>query len=231
MANAKEAAQAILTYIVLPAAFLFLIYKIITDILLAPLRSTEELWKKQYDEYVRELMEYSEQTGGNLTADQKQILDGKVKLMQQTEATWAQIAAGIYGTIERMAEVALGVAVTILALKYAPDIIEKWKKLFEKDRMGTATGQAYAAVMCQIESMAAAGKITEASVLRTVMENYFNTVDAPAMQQAITQYQQQLTQLTGWQYLYALYMINWLQIELNSIPAWFAALPPLPPPP
>ena len=187
------------------------------------------LWKKQYDDYVKELKQYAEQDNGNITSEHQEILSRKENLLQQTEASIVQTLTQFWNQLARLAELAISIVAAIAAIYFAPAVIQKWADLI-KGRGGTAKAMTYAARCMAIEDYAAKGQTTLASVLATVTQSYFNTVDMPFMQSEITRYQQIAQTATGWMYYYALFMIQYYTIELDAIPYWFSMLPPLPPP-
>jgi hypothetical protein len=188
------------------------------------------LWKKQYEDYLKELKQYAEQDNGNITPEHLEILNRKENLLQQTEASIIQTQTVFWNQLGRLAELAIWIVGTIAALYFAPAVIKKWADLI-KGRGGTAKAMTYAGRCMAIEDYAAKGQTTLASVLATVTQNYFYTVDMPFMQAEIARYQQIVQTASGWMYYYALFMIQYYTIELQSIPFWFSMLPPLPPPP
>jgi predicted PurR-regulated permease PerM len=187
------------------------------------------LWQKQYDDYVKELKQYAEQDNGNITPEHQEILNRKENLLQQTEASIIQTLTVFWNNLARLAELAIWIVGAITVLYFAPAVIKKWADLI-KGRGGTAKAMTYAARCMAIEDYAAKGQTTLASVLATVTQNYFQTVDMPFMQAEIARYQQIAQTASGWMYYYALFMIQYYTIELSSIPYWFSMLPPLPPP-
>jgi predicted PurR-regulated permease PerM len=187
------------------------------------------LWKKQYEDYVKELKQYAEQDNGNITPEHQEILNRKENLLQQTEASVVQTLNAFWKNLNYYANLAFWIFWTIIGLIVAPTIAKKWADLF-KDRGGTAKAMTYAARCALIEDIAAKGQTIMASVLFTSTQNYFQTVDMPFMQAEIERYKQIAQTTTGWMYYYALFMVQYYTIELSSIPYWFSMLPPLPPP-
>jgi hypothetical protein len=187
------------------------------------------LWKKQYEDYIKELKEYNEQDKGNLTPEHLEILNRKSSLLQQTEASIVQTVTAFWTQLGKLAELAMGVAITVAILFFAPDIINKWKSLIA-GKGGTAKAMSYIAICMTIEETAAKGEVIQASNLATVTQTYFATVDAPFMESEIARYQQIAQTVTGWMHYYALFMVQYYTLELQSIPYWFSMLPPLPPP-
>lgn len=212
-------------YITVPITAIYLLYRLVSDFLFGPLNALKDLWSAQYSEYLKELKQYNDATGGNLTADQWAILNNKMKMMQQTEASIVQLANRIYDLAAML--VALGIGVWASVKVFGPAIRAKWAG-YLRGNAGTSTGYGYIAICAIVDDLAALGEVTTASVLKTSMMNQFQTVALPEMMSALAYFEQQVTLVTGWEYLYFLYMIQWLQIEILSIPALFNMLPPLP---
>ncbi|MEM1551581.1 MAG: hypothetical protein QXH03_02790 [Candidatus Bathyarchaeia archaeon] len=226
MAEEKAVAYAkAIQIILLPITVVLGAFYILYQYFLGPLKQVESLWKQQYEDYVKELQKFAEEDNGNLTPEHQTILDQKTRLMQQTEATYVSITNKIYGLAELFLKIAFGV----LAIYILPDIIKKWKSI-TSGQAGTAKGMSYIAICTTIENLAAQGKTLLASRLLTTAQTYFETVDKPFMMSEITRLQQELAVLTGWQYIYALFLIQFYTLELSAIPYWFTQLPPLPPP-
>jgi predicted PurR-regulated permease PerM len=225
--NKYELAKT-LAVILIPAGFLIAIFYLLWQWITG--QQLINLWQKQYEDYVNEFKQYAEQDNGNITPEHQEILNRKENILQQTEASIMQTLTVFWNNLFRLAELALWIATTYLAIKAAPDVIRKWADLI-KGRGGTAKAMTYAARCVLIEDYAQKGQTTLASVLATITHNYFNTVDAPFMQAEIARYQQIAQTASGWMYYYALFMIQYYTIELSSIPYWFSMLPPLPPPP
>jgi predicted PurR-regulated permease PerM len=217
-----------LAIILIPAGFLIAIFYLLWQWITG--QQLINLWQKQYEDYVKELKQYAEQDNGNITPEHQEILNRKENLLQQTEASIMQTQTVFWNNLARLAELAIWIVGTITALYFAPAVIKKWADLI-KGRGGTAKAMTYAARCIAIEDYATKGQTTLASVLATVTQNYFNTVDMPFMQAEIARYQQIAQTASGWMYYYALFMIQYYTIELSSIPYWLSMLPPLPPPP
>lgn len=216
-----------LVYVLVPVGALIVVYKLIIDYLSGPLNAVKDLWKQQYDDYVRELKQYAEEDEGNLTTEHQTILDQKRKVIQQTEATFVQVSGGYYGILEYAITLLFATIGIYLSARYGPDIIAKWKGLIKKGDMQTAMGQQYVSACMMADDLAAQGLTSQATNLVTVMQNRFDTIDAPYMQSQISYYQSQLPNLVGWELLYAQFMIQAYQIELSMIPIWFTYLPPI----
>ena len=217
-----------LAIILIPGGFLIGIFYILWQWITG--QQFINLWQKQYEDYVKELKQYAEQDNGNLTPEHMEILNRKENLLQQTEASIMQTQTVFWNNLARLAELAIWIVGAITALYFAPAVIKKWYDLI-KGRGGTAKAMTYAARCMAIEDYAAKGQTTLASVLASVTQTYFHTVDMPFMQSEILRYQQIAQTATGWMYYYALFMIQYYTIELSSIPYWLSMLPPLPPPP
>jgi hypothetical protein len=226
MAEEKAVAYAkAIQIILLPITVVIGVFYLLYQYFIGPVKAVADLWKQQYQDYVEELKRYSEEDQGNLTPEHLEILNKKTAMIQQTEATYISITNDLYG----LAKTAMAIAFTMLGMYILPDIVKKWKGVVG-DKAGTAKGMSYIAICSIIDDYAAKGQTLLASRLAAVTSTYFNTVDMPFMQAEIARYQQLLPTLTGWQYLYALFIIQYYTIELMAIPAWFAALTPLPPP-
>jgi predicted PurR-regulated permease PerM len=224
--NEKYEWAKTLAIIVIPAAALVGIFYILWQWITG--QQLINLWQKQYDDYVKELKQYAEQDNGNITPEHQEILARKENLLQQTEAGIMQALTTFWNQLGRLAELALGIVATIAAVYFAPAVIKKWADLI-KGRGGTAKAMTYAARCMAIDDYAAKGQTTLASLLATVTSTYFNTIDMPFMQSEITRYQEIAQTASGWMYYYALFMIQYYTIELESIPYWLSMLPPLPP--
>lgn len=217
-----------IVYVALPIGVLVLVYKLITDWLMGPVNAVKDMWKQQYEDFVDELVRYSEEDEGNLTPEHQTILygdengGGKAGLIQTTQRTLVQILGDYMGVIEFLIVVVFGVA----ALYYAPAIISKWKGLVKKGDAQTGIGQGYIAACMLADDLAAKGYPTQATALVTTMQNHFSIVATPFMQGQISYWQSQLPYLTGWQLIYAQFVIQAYTIELATIPIWFTYLPP-----
>jgi hypothetical protein len=209
-----------IVYVAVPVGVIVAAYKIISDWLMGPINALRDLWQKQYNDYVAEMKEYADK-GLITNPDYQEILNRKSSSMQQTEKSYVQLSMNLQATITTcVAIVVAGLA--IVGISRA--IIDKWTKK-TSGQVQTATGQGYIAACALAEDLAARGKLTEATGLVTAMQNYFNAVDAPFMQQQISYYQSMLPNLTGAELLYANFMITAYTTELAAIPVWFASLP------
>jgi len=213
-----------LLYIGLPIGALIVVYKIVSDWLSGPLNGVKELWQQQYNDYIKELKEFSEETGGNLTSEQLIILDRKEKAMKQTEQTYVQIAQNTYGLLATC----FGIAVAgLIAYGLLSKVVSKWQSKTQ-GQVQTTIGQGYIAALALADDLAERGYTTQATVLATTVRGQFNILHAPFMQTEITRFQNLIPTLTGWELFYAQYMVNAYTVELAAIPIWFTYLP-LPP--
>jgi hypothetical protein len=211
-----------LVYVAVPVGIIVAAYKIITDWLMGPINALKDLWQKQYNDYVAEMKEYAEK--GLITSpDYQEILNRKNSAMQQTEKSYAELSMNLQGTIVTCVAIVVA-GLTVIGV--AKTIADTWLKR-TSGQVQTAKGQAYVTTCVLAEDLAARGKLTEATGLVTAMQNYFNAVDAPFMQQQISYYQSMLPNLTGAELLYANFMITAYTTELAAIPIWFASLPPI----
>jgi ABC-type transport system involved in cytochrome bd biosynthesis fused ATPase/permease subunit len=211
-----------IVYVAVPVGMIVAAYKIISDWLMGPVNALKDLWQKQYTEYVAEMKEYAEK--GLITSpDYQEILNRKNRSIQQTEKSYAQVSMNLQATITTCVAIVVA-GLVILGISRA--IIDKWTKK-TSGQVQTAIGQGYIAVCTLAEDLAARGKLTEATSLVIAMQNYFNAVEAPFMQQQISYYQSMLPNLTGAELLYANFIITAYTTELAAIPVWFASLPPI----
>jgi len=230
MAEAKKPTPAwvdvlskVVLYVALPIGVLVTVYYTLTNWFMGPVNAVKDLWEKQYNDYVAELKSYSEADGGNLTAEHQTILESKEKMIAQTEKTFAQVS----GRWDYWIGVVLAGVFAIAGLYLLPSIINKWKGLVKKGDVQSEVGQGYIAMCMAVDDFAARGLTTEATVLATVVSTRFSGVDAPYMQGQISYWQSQLPTLTGWQLLYASYIITAYQTTLAMVPVWMTYWPPL----
>jgi len=209
------------TYIILPIGVLVVIYKFLETWFMGPVNAIIELWKQQYDDYVMELKQFSEEDEGNLTAEHQQILEGKIKMIEQTEQTFAQVS----GRWDYWIGIITAGAFAIIGAYVLPSIVKKWKDIVKKGDVQGNYGQGYLAMCMMADDLAARGMTAAASALSTVIATRFNNIDAPYMQSQITYWQNMLPQLTGWQLLYAYYIIQAYQVTLVNVPTWMTYLP------
>lgn len=223
--NASEVAKA-LAIVLVPIGAIIVIFYILYQWL--TLSGLEKLWKKIYQDYLDELRKYAEEDQGNITPEHQTILDSKIKILQDVQASYLQAATSFWTNLSAFAEKFIIFTFAMLGLYFAPTIITKWKSL-AKGKGGTAKSAEYIAICSMIDDLASKGQTVLASRLYTFYASYFNTVDAPFMQNEILRYQQIAQTATGWLYYYAQFIIQFYTLELVSIPLWFQALPPLPP--
>lgn len=219
--KAGEVAK-ILVYVAVPIGALVVIYKILEMWFMGPINAIKDLWKQQYDDYVSELKSYVEEDKGALTPEHQTILDRKTNVMQQTEATFTELAKSPWDLLTLAVEIG-GV---VLAVYLAPTIIKKWMDL-AKGKAATAKGMSYIAVCSMADDLASKGRLVEATALATTMQTRFYNIDLPFMQSQISYYQSLLPTLTGWQLLYAHFLIQTYTLEISSIPFFFSQLPPI----
>lgn len=233
MTDAKSAWVDVLSklvlYVGIPIGVLILVYKVITDWLMGPVNALKDLWWKQYEDFVRELKEYSEEDNGNLTPEHQTILygsgeknGGKAGILLNTERSIVNISKNT----SLLPDWAYWIIFGIILAYVAPPILKKWKDFIKKNDVQSGMGQAYIATCMLADDFANKGYIDIATNLTTVLQERFNTIDAPYMQSQITYYQSQLPNLVGWELLYAQWIIQAYQIELVNIPIWFTYLPP-----
>ena len=228
MAEAKpttkwvDVLSKLMLYVGLPIGVLVTVYYVLVNWFMGPVNAVKDLWEKQYNDYVAELKQYSEQDKGNLTAEHQTILARKENMIVQTEKTFAQVS----GRWDYWIGVVLAGVFTIAGLYLLPSIISKWKGLVKKGDVQSEMGQGYIAMCMMVDDLAARGLTTEATVLATVVSTRFSEVDAPYMQGQIAYYQSVLPTLTGWELLYASYIITAYQVTLQMVPVWMTYWPP-----
>jgi hypothetical protein len=209
-----------LLYIGLPIGALIVVYKLASDWLSGPLNNVKELWQQQYNDYLKELKEFSEQTGGNLTTEQLTILDRKEAAMKQTQETYVQIAQGTYGLLATCFAIAVA---GLVAFGLLSKVVNKWQSKTQGQVQSTI-GQDYICALGIADDLAERGYTTQATALATTMKSQFASVYAPYMQAEITRFQNSIPTLTGWELMYASYMVNAYTVELAAIPIWFTYL-------
>jgi hypothetical protein len=212
-------------YVGIPVGVLVVVWKVLESWFMGPVNAVKDLWEKQYNSFVDELKRYAEEDKGDLTTEHQTILEGKEKMIAQTEKTYAQVS----GRFDYWIGVIIGAGVFLIAAKYIlPDVIRAWKGRVKTGDVQSELGQGYIVMCMMIDDFAARGLTTEASVLATVTARRFETVDAPYMNSQIAYWQSQLPNLVGWQLLYAQYIITAYQTTIMMVPIWFSYLPPLP---
>jgi hypothetical protein len=209
-------------YVGIPVGVLVVVYKALETWFMGPVNAVKDLWEKQYKDYVEEVKRYADEDNGNLTAEHQTILAEKEKVIAQTEKTFAQVS----GRWDYWIGLVITGVFAIAAIYLLPSVISKWKGLVKKGDVQSEVGQGYIAMCMTADDLAARGRVTEATALSTVIATRFTTVDKPFMQSQISYWQTQLPNLTGWQLLYAQYIITAYQVTLLQVPIWFTYLPP-----
>jgi uncharacterized membrane protein YagU involved in acid resistance len=217
-----EVLKTLMLYVALPIGILVVIYYVLKSWVMGPANAVLDLWEKQYNDYVNELKQYSEADGGNLTPEHQTILEQKTKQMAQTEKTFMQVSGQTSWWIGAIYVVAFAIAARILY----PVVVDAWKKRVKSGDVQSEQGAAYLAMCMMVDDLAARGLTLEATRLATVVSSRFYNVDAPYMQQQIAYYQSLLPTLTGWELLYASYIITAYQVTLQMVPVWMSYWPP-----
>jgi hypothetical protein len=218
-----EVLKTLMLYVALPIGILVTIYYVLKNWFMGPVDAVKDLWEKQYNDYVNELKQYSEADGGNLTSEHQTILEGKSKQIAQTEKTFAQVSANWTYWLR---DVVYAGIFTIAGYYILKNIVLKWKNKVKPGDVQSEKGQGYIAMCMMVDDLAARGLTLEATRLATVVSSRFYEVDAPYMQQQIAYYQSVLPTLTGWELLYASYIITAYQVTLQMVPVWMTYWPP-----
>jgi hypothetical protein len=217
-----EVLKTLMLYVALPIGILVTIYYLLKSWFMGPLNTIEKMWETEYTEYFKELKEFSEADGGNLTAEHQTILAKKEEDIKRKEQTIPQLGGNLNDWISRVTDYIFIIALVFLL----PSIITKWKGLVKKGDVQSEKGQAYIAMCMMVDDLAARGLTLEATRLATVVSSRFYNVDTPYMQQQIAYYQSILPTLTGWELLYASYIITAYQVTLQMVPVWMTYWPP-----
>ena len=218
-----EILKTLVLYLAVPIAAILIIYKIISDWLMGPVKAVEDLWKQQYDDFVAEAKQFAEEDGGALTEEHLSILDQKRQLIAQTEKTYVQLA----GRYDPLIYLAFAAGLTIVGFYVAPAIIKKWKGLVQSGDVQSEMGASYIALCMIADDLAYRGYTSEAAALATTITTRFENVDKPYMESQIAYWQNQLPTLVGWELLYAQYIISAYQTTITMVPIWLSYLPPM----
>jgi hypothetical protein len=218
-----EVLKTLMLYVALPIGILVVIYYVLKSWITGPVDAIKELWWKTYQDWVNELKQYAEQDEGNLTPEHQTILEGKRGQIRSLEQTVAKLGGDLTSFVKEFVYVAF---FTILGYFILRDVIQKWKGRVKSGDVQSEMGETYIAMCMMVDDLAARGLTLEATRLATVVSSRFYNVDAPYMQQQITYYQSLLPTLTGWELLYANYIITAYQVTLQMVPVWMSYWPP-----
>ena len=218
----KEVLKTLMLYIALPIGALVIIYKLVSDWLLGPAKHIESLLEQAIEEYMIEAKQYAEEDQGALTEDHIMILDEKRKLIDQLQQTYIELTKMPDWLVNAIYIITFAVAGRILL----PKIVEIWKGRVKSGDVQSEMGASYIALCMLADDLAERGYTSYASALANTIAMRFENVDKPYMESQIAYWQSQLPNLTGWQLLYANYIITAYQVTINMVPIWISYLPP-----
>jgi hypothetical protein len=188
-----------------------------------------DYWRSQYEfwvrEYVRELKEFLESSGGTLTQAQREVLEekrariGEVerKIMEVTGQPWDKVVAPLATSI--------GIAAILALFPY--EKVARAIKYF-KDNSGHAKSSHGTVVLLSNTVNACfyeVGNVSLATASQITVNNYVNNYLYPTMSTEAAYLQAQLPYLAGVQYAIASYLISAIQYQMSvGIPAMMAAI-------
>jgi len=216
----------ILLYVVLPIGALVAIYYVVKSLITGGGDAFIDLYKKQLDAYIKKMEGYAKQNNGVLNEAQQASREDEQKGMNATLVNAAQAYGTPWDLITKITIVAVAILGAVYVAKNLPQIIQKWKPVFENPTTQARTGKG-AATMFEcvlVDQLAAEGAMTTATNLLTTVQTMWNTIDVPQMQADIASLQAQINAgiLTGIELMNAQYMVQAMNFEISMMPSIFA---------
>lgn len=184
-------------------------------------------YKLMYEEYVKKIDQYGKESNGALTQAQLASKDGEEKLMGDVLGKAQAAYNNPYAIIGTLGTIIVAVWAAVYILQKFPSIIAKYRyATVYINPPKTAKGAAAIYGCALIDAYAADGQTVLATNLLGTLQNYWSTVDVPAMQSIISTYQNQINQgiLTGYQLAFAQYIVQAYQYEIAIMPTYFAGI-------
>jgi len=216
----------ILTYLVLPVTAVVVIYYVVKNLFTGAGQAFLDLYKTQLDAYIKKMEGYAKQNNGVLNPAQQASREDEQKAMNGTQANAAQAFNDPWKVIGMVVGVAVAVLSAVYVAKKMPEIINKWKPVFENPNTQPKTGKG-ASTMFEcvlVDQLATEGLMTTATNLFTTIQTLWNTVDVPQMQAQMTSLQTQIDAgvLVGFELQMALATIQAFNFEIAMMPSIFA---------
>ena len=210
-------------YIAVPVGIIVGAYFIIINFLFGPLNALKDVYKTQLKTLV-DKVDGMINDHGTLTSDDWKLINIEKQQMDSTLSAMIQIA----NTFQWLAGFVVVTLGAVLFAKFGlKPLAEAWKNRAQ-GVAATGNGACYAG-MCAIgDAYAQVGNIGLASSLRAALDLQWTSTDLDYMASQLVYYQSLLTQVQGWELIYAQFMVYYLPLEIAAIPTWIAVLPPPP---
>lgn len=202
-------------------------YYIVTTFFLGAGNAFMSQFRVMYEEYCKKLKAYAEETGGALTQAQLASKEGEENLMGATLAKAQAAYNDPYAILGQLGALAIGVFGVLAFIIAFPTILQKYRDLIRNNPPQSARGLSSLYECAMVDAFAMNGQSVLATNLLNSLQTYWNSVEVPYMQSAISNWQQQINSgvLTGFQLAYATMMVQSYQLEIASIvPAYFSAV-------
>ena len=193
----------------------YVVYRVITDIVLGPIKTYHAMWVKQYTDLVNKMANYTISNPEGWTAAQQENVNQEQKILDVTTAGLANASSGLYDMVVEIAAVLGGIGLAAVVIKA---IIDKFKSS-SGGTVRTAAGAGYIAICSFSQHIANNGFPVYATDLIATSTAMFEALDAPYMTQQIASIQALLPTLTGIQLIVAQQEIEALSIEMMAIRA------------
>lgn len=227
MANKDEGIGKYLIQILGIGAGILAVYYVVTTFFLGAGNAFMNQFRIMYDEYCKKLKGYAEETGGALTQAQLASKEGEENLMGITLAKAQAAYNDPYAILGQLGAIAIGVFGALAFIYAFPTILQKYRDMVKNHPPQSARGLSSLYECCMIDAFAMNGQSILATNLLNSLQTYWNSVEVPYMQSAISNWQQQIDTgvLTGFQLAYATMMVRSYQLEIATIvPAYFSAV-------
>jgi len=194
---------------------------LIYEWLVGPRKYLEEQYKRLLEDYVREHVQFIQQTGGALTKEQEAILSEKQRRLSEIEKAWRELTGS---TVSILTIIGTGVAVGIVAyaLGVAISKIVRARRYAEENAKNVQTTEGLLSyIRCTVNvALAELGYVNVATAAQISTNVWASTYLYPAMQAEINLLQAQLATLTGVQLMIAQFLISALTVQMTAtIPA------------
>ena len=222
----SDALPTILLYVVLPIGALVATYYIVKSLITGGGDAFIDLYKVQLDAYLKKMEGYAKQNNGVLNEAQEASREDEQKAMNATLINAAQAYGTPWDLITKITIIAVAILGAVYVAKNLPEIIGKWKPVFQNPTTKPRTGKGAATIFecVLVDQLAAEGLMTTATNLLTTVQTMWNTVDVPQMQTEIVSLQAQIDAgvLTGIDLMNAQYMVQAMTFEISMMPSIFA---------
>lgn len=221
--KAFSSAGPVIIVLALGGLGIYLLYNWLMQGFFGAGQTFQNLYQSQLDAYTKKMTQFSKDTNGNLSPAQMQAHQDEIATMKQTQAN----IANSYGNFNMIVDVFVATAVGLILLKCLPSVINKWKPIFSRSRQyqpEAAEAQIAMVDMMIADELAAEGLPTTATTFVTSVQNYYDSVVIPGMQTQLVNYQNMINSgvLTGFELLYAQYMVQAIPFDIAMLPIIWA---------